>query len=208
MPESLVQVTEGSGKKLHTISRTIGANTVEDEVIIVGEPFLAAGSATNLGGTTVSAATANSHLIQLMAPAGLNVYVRRIRLYQIGLATTAAIAELAVFRLTTAGTGGTALTPEPLDTTDTMTATAMTLPSSKGTEGARPIWHGTTQFIQTVGTGGAGPNPLLADIEFDTLKLKSLRIPAGTANGIALKNITAVAGATCIVLVEFTEANY
>lgn len=206
MPESTINVTEGSGKKIHTISRTIGANTVEDEVVIIGEPFLVSGEANNA--SAVSLATANSHPMQLMAGSSTNLYVRRIRMWQLGLATTAAIFEMAVFRLTSAGTGGTNITPDPHDTTDTITATAMTLPTAKGTEAARRIWHGTCQAIQTVGTGGAGFNPLMLDIDFDKLKGKSLRVAAGAANGIALKNITAVAAMTAFVLVEFTEANY
>jgi hypothetical protein len=205
MPESLVQVTEGSGKKLHTWQRTIGANAVEDEVILHGEPMLA--TYTVATASALSVATAASHVLQIMAGASLNVYIRRIRVYQFGLATTAAIGSLQLFRLSTAGTGGTALTPAPHDADPASGATAMTLPTVKGTEGTI-VGIATAQFIQTVPTGGVGAAPLLASWDFDNLKAKGLRIPAGATNGIAIKNATATAAATVVVEVVFVEANY
>jgi hypothetical protein len=205
MPESIVQVTEGSGKKLHTFQRTIGANAVEDEVILHGEPYLASYIQ---NATAASTATANSHLLQLMAGASLNVYVRQIRCYQTALATTAAIARLQVLRLTTAGTGGTAQSAaQALDTTDAAaTATAMTLPTVKGTEAAVSLRGLTGSFIQTVPTGGT--STLIAVFDFERFRSKALRIPAGTANGIAVKNLDAVAAATLQIEIDFTEANF
>lgn len=206
MPEGFINLTEGSGKKAHTFQRIIGANTVEDEYVIVGEPSLAEGVAAT---PAVSTGTANSHLAQLMAGASLNVYVRSIEIYQVGLATVAAIDEIDVFRLSTAGTGGSVVTPLPLDTTDTITATCMTLAAVKGTEAANPLYRVSAQFTQTVATQSGGKQgPLLAMIDFDTLRGKALRIPAGTANGIAIKNLTARAAATVLVVIRFTEANY
>ena len=116
MSEAFINVTEGSGKKAHTNQRTIGANDVHDEYVVAGIPFFAS----YVGGNGISSRDGDpdSHLMQLMAGASLNVYVTRIRVYQFGLATTAAIVPLAILRLTTAGTGGTAVTPAPLDTTD------------------------------------------------------------------------------------------
>ena len=66
MAEAFVNVTEGSGKKLHANDRSIGANTVLDEVMLLGENYLPS----YLGVTSaasVSTATANSHLLQIMA---------------------------------------------------------------------------------------------------------------------------------------------
>lgn len=208
MAESIVQVTEGSGKKLHTFNRTIGANSVEDEVIVLGEQYLASyGAGTQ---AQVSVATANSHLFQLMAGASLNVYVREIRVYQAAVATAAAINFLAIFRLTTAGTGGTAITPQPHDTTDAASgAAAMSLPTAKGTEAAAWIDGAEVYWLQTMPTA-VEFQPLRAKWTFGEpgSKLKALRIPAGTANGICVKNLTANAAATCIVVCEFSEANF
>src|SRR5262245_59859384 len=133
MAESIVQVTEGSGKKLRTWNRTIGANSVEEEAVFLADTPMATYSARL---DAASTATANSHIVQLMAGSSLNVYVHRIALYQLGLATTAAYGQINIFRLSTAGTGGTAFTPAPYDTNDAASgATSMTLPTVKGTEG-------------------------------------------------------------------------
>lgn len=205
--ESLVQVTEGSGKKLHTWQRTIGANSVEDEYVLIGEQGLAAyGVAT---GSSVSIATANDHIFQLMAGASLNVFVRRIRVFQTVVATTAALIQFHLLRLSTAGTGGTAITPSPFDSADAASgATFMTLPTVKGTEGVR-LGMAAAEVTQTVPTGGSGQAALLAEWDFDKLlRTKAVRIPSGAANGICLKNINATAGASVQVEVILTEANY
>lgn len=194
MAESLVQVNSGAGPKLHTWQRTIGANAVEDEVIIHGEPYLA--TYVIVPAASVSIATAADHVLQIMAGASLNVIVRKLRVFQTQVATTAAINQIDLFRLTTAGTGGTAITPGPYDTGDAAAgAAAMTLPSVKGTEGTR---IGTRSFmvVQTVPTGPVGEGTLLAEWDFDALRTKGLRIPAGTANGLAVKIINGTAGAS------------
>lgn len=203
MAESLVNVTEGSGKKLHTFQRTIGANNVEDEVVILGNPYLAAYAASS---STLSAATAADHVMQIMAGASLNVYVTRIRVYQTVVATAAAMTNWMVLRLTTAGTGGTVNIISPLDGTDAVAGAApMSLPTVKGTEGAR-LWNGYVGLIQTIPTGGVAP--LILDLDFDRLKVKPIRIPAGTANGICLKHVTGAAGAQVMWDVELYEANF
>jgi hypothetical protein len=206
MAESIVSVTEGSGKKLHTFSRTVGANTVEDEFVVVGEQPLATYIATT---STVSTATADSHLVQVMAGASLPVYIRRIEVYQVGLATTASLAQLLLFRLTSAGTGGTVLGPAPLDGTDAASgATAMTLPTVKGTEAAAKFYSATAYLMQTLGASAQLNQPILV-FDAERLRSKALRITAGTTNGIALKIATSgVAAATVYINVWFSEASY
>lgn len=206
MAENFVNVTEGSGKKLHTWNRTIGANDVHDEAVYLGEQPLAEyrvqGGGTSLG-------TAASHNLQVMAGASLHVYVRRIRVYQSVLVTTAALAVFDLIRLTTAGTGGTSVTPRPLDTGDAASgATGMTLPTAKGTEGV-VIETQLGYLVQTLGASlGVPQATLLADFDFRGPRQKSLRIPAGTANGIAVKNVNANAGASVVVVAEIVEANF
>ena len=204
MPESIVQVTEGSGKKLHTFQRTIGANVVEDEVVILGEQHLA--TYTTATGST-SAATAASHLLQLMAGAALNLYIRRVWIYQAAAITAAAIVPLTILRLTTAGTGGTVVGSVQLDNSDAAPgATAMTLPTVKGTEGNTIGQVIDALPVQTLPTGGA--SLLLAFWDFSVLRSKAPRVPAGAANGICIKNPAAAAGLTVHVTVEFVEANF
>ena len=204
MAESIVQVNSGSGPKLHTWSRTIGANTVEDEAVFPAEYPLASYIAI---GAAVSTATANDHLLQLMAGASLNVRIRRITVEQRGTATTAAALTMEIWRLSTAGTGGTAVTPRPMDTSDAASgATAMTLPTAKGTESVliKPF---VITFRQAI-SGTASPAD---DAPFEWTQhpgMKPLMIPAGAANGIAIKNTSAAAAATAIVTIEFVESSF
>lgn len=208
MPEGLVQVTEGSGKSLHTFQRVIGANTVEDEVVVQGEPYLA-DYALNSNGNSVSTATAGSHILQVMAGATLKLRVRRIELYQSTMATAAAMMVVEIRRLTTAGTGGSSFAPAPLDPAEAAAgAVGMTLPTVKGTEGAGlAIWAGAVYMMQTVAASSQLANPILT-IDFDRPRMKPLIIGAGLANGFVIKNVSAIAGAAVLQVVYFSEANF
>jgi hypothetical protein len=202
MAESIVQVTEGVGKKLHTWSRVVGANTVEDEFVVPGEYPLAsynvAPSAAN-----IAIATNNSHIMQLMAGAALNVRIRRIRMWQSVVATTLAFYTFELLRLTTAGTGGTVLTPSKLDNGDAAAGAAgMTLPTVKGTEGA-PL---DTLAPTLVAAATAGQNLIWEWTQHPGMK--PIIIPAGVANGICLKNTVAAAAGAIRVVIEFVETSF
>ena len=206
MGESLVQVTEGSGKKLHTFQRTVGANNVEDEFVVMGEhPW----NEYRVQTPGTSIATAASHNLQIMAGGANLVYVRRIRIYQSVLVTTAAIGVFGIYRLTTAGTGGTAVTPAKLDTTDAAyTGAAMTLPTVKGTESTE-VETQTCYLVQTLGASLGVPQPtLLCDFDFRGTRQKALKIQNGTTIGIAVKNVNANAGASVIITAEISETSY
>lgn len=204
MPESLVQVTSGAGPKLHTWQRTVGANNVEDEFVIAGEyplptyvvPF-----------ASVSTATANSHILQVMSAASTYVRIRRIHVEQAANATAATNLSLQVFRLTTAGTGGTAITPLAMDTGDAAAAsTAMTLPTVKGTEAANALFTTVILMRQAISATQAQ-----IDDVWDWQQLpngKAIIIPPGTANGICIKNVAAVAGGTLTGWVEYVETTF
>ncbi len=204
MAESLIALTEGSGKNLHTFQRVIGVNTVEDQIVGLGEQYLA--GYTVVSGV-ISTATAASHLGQIMAGSSLKARIRRIELYQTGAATTATLMQVDVLRLTTAGTGGTSLTPNPSDTTDAAAgSTGMTLPSAKGTEGAL-LWRGAAYMMQTVAASSQLAEPILA-IELDWNRSKPWVIAAGTTNGICIKNVTGVAGGTVAWTAWLDESNF
>ena len=196
-----ISVTEGTGKKLAASTYSENGQTVLDQKVIQGEPYIPAYTVTT---SSVSTATANSHLIEIMAGAALNVRIQRIEVYQSVAATTATLALLQVLRLSAAGTGGGAVTPRPLDPADTAGATAMTLPS-KGTEGV-VIHNEAAVILQTV--GASTPFPPLFVIDFERLRSKSLLIPVGIANGIALKLITAVAAGAVLINVWMTESSF
>jgi hypothetical protein len=204
MAESIVQVTEGAGKKLHTFNRTIGANSVEDEVVLNGEPYLATYTITT---PAVSVATAAAHALQIMAGASLKVRVRRIQMFQIAAATAAVIADFNVLRLTTAGTGGGVVTASPLDPTDAASgATCMTLPTVKGTEGVALDAY-NPYLIQTVGASTTMVSPA-ADRMYDLLRTKPIIIAAGAANGICVKVVAGYAAATVRFVVWIDESNF
>lgn len=204
MAESFVNVTEGSGKKLHAFQRTIGANTVEGQTIVVGEQYLAEYTVATVA--QVTTATANSHLLQVMAGASNRLRIRRIEVSQSGLATTAAFMQVAIYRLTTAGTGGTSITPQLLDPADSAAgATAMTLATVKGTEGAL-LWTGSLYMQQTAGASLGQPDELMLD--FDGLRRKPIHVAAGAANGIAIKNIDAVAAGDVLITVTLDESSF
>lgn len=205
MAESIVQVTEGSGKKLHTFQRTIGANNVEDEVVLQGENYLASYTVSLL--SNISTATANSHLLQIMAGASLKVRVRRIEIYQSVAVTAAVLLGIGVYRLTTAGTGGTVYGVQPLDPADAASgATAQSLPTVKGTEGA--LMHlGSVYLMQTIAASNVLNEPIYT-LDFDRPRSKPLIIAAGAANGIAIKNTAAAAGASLNITVWLDESNF
>lgn len=205
MTDTFLEVTAGSGVKLHTHSKSVSGSTVHDEVIVHGEPQLAAYVVANT--SAISFATANSHLLQVMAGASLKVRLRRLRVYQMGMATTATVGQIGLYRLSTAGTGGTSYTPQLMDPGDAAAgATGMTLPTGKGTEGA-VLWMGSVYLMQTVGASAQLNEPII-DLDWDKLRLKAPVISAGTANGLALKNVTGIAGATVFVVADIEEASY
>lgn len=209
MTASSLQVTPGNGLRLATNSYTEGAVTVHDQKLILGEQLLPTYTVVT-GPTTgpVSAATLDAHLLQIMAGASLRVRIRRIELYQTGLATTATLGQIQIVRLTTAGTGGGSTgAPSPLDTAFAAAgATAQTLPTAKGTEGA--FIHGATVYwMQTAGASAERTSPMLV-IDFDRPRSLPLVISAGTSNGIAIKNASAIAGATVNIVVWLDESSF
>ena len=203
MPESIVQVNEGTGKKLHTWQRTVGANTVEDEVVLFGEPYLPTYNVRNT--TAISVATANDHLMTINGSAGLRTYLKRLRVFQVALATTATTATFTLLRtITAAPTGGTAITPVAFDPADAAAGcTAMTLPTVKGTE-STILWIGTGTYIQTL-SATYQLRPVL-ELDFTQNGLKPPIIALGTTLGLALKQLTAVAAATVYIDVEIVES--
>lgn len=199
MAASNIQVTQGSGTRLATNSYTEGGVTVHDEKMILGEPYLASYT---VAFQSVSIATVDSHIIQIMAGASLNLRIRRIRLYQSALASAASTALMITHRLTTAGTGGTSITARPFDTGDAAAgATAQTLPTAKGTEGV---------FLERWSMGLLAAQPITT-VPFEWTQLpnqKPIVISAGVTNGFVIKNATAVTGATVSGWVEFDETSF
>ena len=156
--------------------------------------------------TSQTTAATNPHLLQVMAGASLNLRVKRIRVKQIGNATTGGRYVLGIFRLTSAGTGGGAITPAPFRASDGASgAAAMSSPSSKGSEGSQ-LMETSVVLRQGVATAGSPTDDFWEWVPQPGEE--PIFIPAGAANGIAVKGDTSVAGSTLDVLIEFTEAAY
>lgn len=202
MAESIVQVTEGSGKKLWTWQWAVGANNVEQEVVAVGpQPWETAEAHAN-----ASTATANDHLLTLNAGGSKKVRITRILLEQSANATTAAFASLQILRTTTgAPTGGTAITPNPFETADSIGATARSLPTTKGTE-STILFDIRLAMRQAISATQTQSNDrwLWVASPFG----KGIIIPAGTTNGIAIKSTAAVAAGGIICSIEFVETSF
>jgi hypothetical protein len=201
--DSTIAVTAGSGTNLHSWSKTISATTVHDEFTLPGEyPY----ASYVVIAENISVGTANDHVLQLMAGASLNVKVRRIYYEQLTNATTAAAASVGVYRLTTAGTGGSSVTPARFDNADSAAgATAMTLPSSKGTESTL-LHRQAFIYRQAIGATTAQIDDRWEWVQLPNMK--PIVIPAGTTNGIAIKTLSAVATATVNVHIEFVEQTF
>lgn len=199
MAETSTNVSEGSGKRIHGWDRTISSVLVQDQFTIPSEYPYASYVA---HASNVSAATAADHLMQVMAGSTNYVRIRRIRVEQYGLITSAASQQIQLLRLTTAGTGGTSVTPAKFDTGDAASgATAMTLPSAKGTES-------TILDLKVIFAMQTAPTSGLETPACEWIFLpneKPLIIPAGTSNGLAVKCLSARAGLTVSVTVEFVE---
>lgn len=186
-------------RKFHTNQRSNGADTVEQYIQLEGEPYHASYTVWAL---STSLATANSHVLQLMAGASLRVGIRRITVDLLTAAGAATNMAWGVYRLTTAGSGGTAYTPVAHDPADSAAgSTVQTLPTSKGTEGSI-LRLGTALVNNSATTVGV---QRVLTVDWTTSRTKAFWIAAGTSNGLALKNFTAVATAAVYVNVEFVE---
>jgi hypothetical protein len=146
-------------------------------------------------------------MMTLNAGASLKVRVHRITIRQTVVAAAAAFRVYSVMRTTTAApTGGTAVTPAPHDTSDAASgATARTLPAAKGTEAAeimRPALIVTQAILATAAQAAdfwewrQAPNA------------KPIIIPAGTTNGLVIKNLNASATLAFAIEIEFTETAF
>jgi hypothetical protein len=202
MAVSIVGVDEPAGspdKNLHTNQRTISSVAREDQYVQLGQPayttFIAYAH-------TISIATANAHVLQVMAD-GTNY--TRLHRYKITLTddrpAADSIALMILLRLTTAGTGGSAVTPASHDT-DSYSGGVMTLPSSKGTEST----HLRYDYLQ-IPTAFPSHNGVLAEWEQHPHE-KPIIFGTGTGAGLAWKISSGIASCTVEIHAEFSVTTY
>jgi type 1 fimbria pilin len=195
MAASLIGITEGVGKNLRTWQRTVSSSAVEEQFIILGDSPKATYSVV---ASAISTATSASHILQIMAGSTLYVKLEKLRIKQVANAGAVAMVAIQVLRLTSAGTGGSAVTPRPHDTSDTAGATAMTLPSSKGTEGVQLDLIDFPLRAAILGQEQEYVWTLPDDV-------KPFIIEPGTTNGLCLKVVTGVASATLSMVATISE---
>lgn len=140
---------------------------------------------------TAAPATANYAVLNIEAGATKTARVRRLIISNPGFGTAAAALDFELVRTTTASSAGTAVTPAPHDTTNAAySGVARKDGATLGTIGTQL----TTFTIVQPATAVAAFTPIV--FEFYGQMSQALTIPAGTANGIALRCINGNAGAT------------
>jgi hypothetical protein len=140
---------------------------------------------------TAAPASANYAVLNIEAGATKTPRIRRVIISNPGFGTAAALLTFELVRTTSASSGGTATVPAPHDTTDAAySGLARKDGATLGTIGTQI----TTFSIFQPATAAANFAP--AVFEFYGQMSKAMTIPAGTANGIALRCINGNAGAT------------
>ena len=199
MAESFVQVNEGTGKKLHTYQKVVGANTVEDEIVVLGEPYLPSYAAR---AAAIAANATGDRLFALIAGATLPVRIWRIEVWQ-DTAAAATAYQLLNFRRITSPTGGTANTPQPFDTTSAAAGASLSAKPTAGT-------LGTIFFSLNLQVGAA--TSLLPDramaVWDASINRQPIIIPAGTSNSFGCSIASAIATVTYGVNVYFDETSF
>lgn len=201
MAEGLIGIDEPSAadKNLHSWSKTVGANTVQDQVIVKGDAF----SATYIASfANIATTTSSSHIVALEADGTNYIKIRRISLWQRTLAGVVNRLDTQVLRTTTASSAGSTITPAPVDTGDSaFGGVCRTLPTA-GSEGTILLRRPLTLFATA---------PITTHGEYQYVSrddAKPIVIQPATTNGIAIKIITGVGTATVDGEIEFVVSSY
>jgi hypothetical protein len=194
----------GAGTNQHTITWTRGAVTGHAGLV---HPAEYQEASYRIDGQGSSVATTNDDTLQVMAGSTLNVYVRGIRIWQAGLSAAANTVALDLMRVTTAGTGGTVITPRKLNSGDAAagcTAMSAVPNATRGTAGdLLGRYRLALSSAQPTNSNGA-----YVVYEAQTI-LESIRIAAGTTNGLVLRVSAGITTAPSIDWeLDVTELNY
>jgi hypothetical protein len=200
--ESTLAVTAGSGTNLRTNTRTIAAVTVHEQAMLFAEGNAATYTAI---ARAISTATSTSHLLAIQGDGTNYCRVRRITIRQAAVAGAANTADIRVFRTSTAGTGGTAISARPFDAADTnpYAGDTRSLPTSAGTVG--------DQLLQMrLGLVAAQPINALNMVEWRAQEgnTKPIIFGSSTSSGIAVRIETGIATSTVDVEIEFVVTSY
>ena len=200
MADDSIGVATGTDAYLDTVSRTIDAQERHAHRIVLG---WSSDATYSVVASNASTETTNDHLLQIMGDGTNYSRLLRYRITPMDVPAAADILEVAIYRLATAGTGGTGITPHPLDAADSAYAGgAMKLPSSKGTEGTLlgrhriPVTAAAPTLVQAPWTWEASPYG------------KPIVFGTGAANGIAWKIMTGVASCAVDIVAEFVVTSF
>ena len=197
MADGSLPLTDGDGSGgLRVNTQTIGGTAVDTQAVFVGQT---PNRTYTMRFQDTSMATANAHLAVIMANGTSYVKVHEINIGQGGTATGTAVPEFQVLRVTTTGTGGTAVSARPFHPSNTSpySGNCFTLPSAAGSEG--DILLNGSMNVRTVNTGVVTPWYWCAGDVTEPIITGN-----GTASGIAIKNLRAVVGGTAAGYIKFT----
>lgn len=198
MPISSIAYTDGSGKNWESFQRTRSSTAYENMVVLVGEPAI---PTFEVIATGIATTTSASHLIFIQADGTLITRIKRIYVEQVAAAGAATLAQLQIVRVSTAGTGGGAITARGRDSADTYAGTIQTLPTVKGTEGVTLL--NKRMALSNVAATTAAPNSwewLAQEREGQ----KAITIGPTATDGVCLKIITGIATSTVDISITFT----
>lgn len=200
MAESELAVTPGSGLNLRTNSRTIAGNTRHEQAMIPGEGSLPTYTAI---GISIAVTTSGDHVLFIQGDGTNYCRLRRLEIKQATAPGASGTLDLRLLRTSTAGSGGTTVSPRPFDAADTdpFAGVCQTRPSSKGTEGNQLL-----QCRVQTNTTNSSSTPYLW--RADQANSKPIIWGTSTANGLVLKVQTGVATVTVDVELEFTVSSF
>lgn len=200
MSESQIALTEGSGKNLRTWQRTIGGTAREEQFMLSGEPTTATYT---IVASALSVGSAGGHLLQVMGDGTNYIRIERMEFRQNGFAGADSMALVQLKRLTTAGSGGTAVNARAHDEgdTDPYAGDVRHSPTTKGSEGAT-LWRTRFRLADAI----PDYDPVVYTRPLGNVK-PYIGGP-GTADGFVLVNETAIGTATMDVVLTFTVTEH
>jgi len=199
MSTASIEITAGSGTQLHADSQTIDSNTRLNQFVNLGQPQYATYTAI---ASNVDIATANDHQCVVQADGSNYCRVTRITIQQTGAAAADDTIEFDVYRVTTAGTGGAAITCNEFGGGSAYSGSAFSAPSSKGTEGAKLL-----EFrVPVLDSEPMNPNgPFVWE---PAAYERPIVFGTADTNGIAVKNIDNDDSADVTITIDFIVTTY
>lgn len=201
MPESFVALpADSTGKKLRTRQRTVGANTVEEQYMAL------ASDATYYLWVPSLVNAANKYYIALLNTAAQVLKVRKLFLCNSSLAAVTGIGiQFNLIRIS-AITGGTAITANPVDTTDgALTGyTAVYAPTSVTAGVTLFSWFTNNDEVGLTGGFPQATIQALTSLLPEGPEIKELTLNQN--EGIALQQITSSVAGNYGVLAVVTKS--